>query len=66
MFDHHKKVELKLKEIITRIKPDLIAVDCYMCSPAVTNSGIPWVRMFPAGPLMMLFGTENGGKGSVF
>lgn len=60
MFDHHKKAEPKLKEIITRIKPDLIAVDCYICSPAATNSGIPWVRMFSAGPLAVLFGAENG------
>lgn len=59
MFEHHTKFEPKLKEIIERIKPDLIAIDSYMCSPALTNSGIPWVRMFSAGPQMVLADPEK-------
>ena len=59
MFDHHKKVEPILKEIISRLKPDLIVVDAYMCSPSVTNSGIPWVYIFSAGPLLVLYDPEK-------
>ena len=54
MFEHHKKTEPKLKEIIERVKPDLLVVDANICSPSVTNSGIPWVWIFSAGPLLIV------------
>ena len=58
-FNHHKKVEPILKEIISRLKPDLIVVDAYICSPSITNSGIPWVFIFSTGPLLVLYDPEK-------
>ena len=59
MIERHKMTEPILKEIITRVKPDLLVVDAYFCSPAVTNSGIPWVYMFSAGPLLVVYDPEK-------
>ena len=39
-----KKEDKKIKEIINKIKPDVIAVD-FMFSPAIIKSGIPWVNI---------------------
>ena len=58
-FNHHKRVEPILKEIISRLKPDLIVVDAYIGSPSITNSGIPWVFIFSAGPLLVLYDPEK-------
>ena len=59
LFEHHMKTEPKLKEIIERVKPDLLVVDAYFCSPAITNSGIPWVYIFSAGPLFVIYDPEK-------
>jgi len=47
-----KSREDQYKEMIERIRPDLIVIDNYFCSPAQTNSGIPWVRLVSASPLL--------------
>ena len=55
MADTIKSREDQYKEMIERIKPDLIVIDNYFCSPAQTNSGIPWVRLFSASPLLAFY-----------
>jgi UDP:flavonoid glycosyltransferase YjiC (YdhE family) len=47
-----KAREDQYKEMIERIKPDLIVIDNYFCSPAQINSGIPWIWLVSASPLM--------------
>ena len=59
MTEHDQKSEPMLKEIIERVKPDLLVVDAYICSPSVTNSGIPWVWIFSAGPLLVVYDPEK-------
>ena len=44
--------DTQYKEIIARVKPDLIVIDSYIGSPTLTNSGIPWVWLYSAAPLM--------------
>ena len=39
-----KEEDKKIKEIINKIKPDVIAVD-FMFSPAIIKSGIPWINI---------------------
>lgn len=31
------------EELVQRLKPSLIIVESLVCSPALTNSGIPWI-----------------------
>jgi UDP:flavonoid glycosyltransferase YjiC (YdhE family) len=38
------------KRIIERIKPDMLVLDTFFCSPALTNSNIPWIRVSSANP----------------
>jgi UDP:flavonoid glycosyltransferase YjiC (YdhE family) len=42
------------KKIIEKVQPDLFVLDTFYCSPAFTNSSIPWVRLPSANPLMAL------------
>ncbi|XP_054152612.1 UDP-glucuronosyltransferase 2B7-like, partial [Oppia nitens] len=43
------------KRIVADVKPDVIVVDSYINSPVLTtNSGIPWVWLYSAAPLMIL------------
>jgi spore coat polysaccharide biosynthesis predicted glycosyltransferase SpsG len=42
----------KMKEIIDRIKPDVIVVDSYVTTPSILKSGIPWVLLVSANPLV--------------
>ncbi len=46
--------EEQYKEIIARVKPDIIVIDNYFSSPAQTNSGIPWVWLVSASPLVCI------------
>ncbi len=52
MLSHNKEIDDIYKEIVERVKPDVIIIDSYICSPALTNSGIPWVWLFSAAPHM--------------
>ena len=42
------------KKILAKVRPDLIVIDSYIGSPTLTNSGIPWVWLFSAAPLLAL------------
>ena len=42
------------KTILAKVKPDLIVIDSYVGSPTLTDSGIPWVWLFSAAPLLAL------------
>lgn len=50
MFNNIKQREEQYKDIIDRVKPDVIVIDNYICSPTLTNAGIPWVWLFSAQP----------------
>jgi len=54
MLNDNKVKDDFYKEIIDRVKPDVIVIDSYICSPALTNSGIPWVWLFSASPSLCL------------
>jgi spore coat polysaccharide biosynthesis predicted glycosyltransferase SpsG len=51
MFDELKARDMQYKQIISRVKPDIIITDSYIASPTQTNSGIPWVWLYSAAPL---------------
>jgi len=51
MLQTHKSLENQYKSIINEVKPDIIVIDHLVCSPILTNSGIPWVWFFSTGPL---------------
>ena len=45
----------KMQEIIDRIKPDVIVVDSYVTTPSIIKSGIPWVLLVSANPLVAIY-----------
>jgi len=51
MLQKHKSLENQYKSIISEVKPDIIVIDHLVCSPILTNSGIPWVWFFSPAPL---------------
>jgi len=51
MFEHLKERDSQYVEIIAKVKPNVIIVDSYVCSPTLTNSGIPWAKVNSAAPL---------------
>ncbi|CAG2171395.1 unnamed protein product, partial [Oppiella nova] len=48
MFADNKEREAQYKEIIEKVKPDLIVTDNYVNMPTITNCGIPWVWLYAA------------------
>ena len=53
-----KRRDSQYKDIIARVKPDLIVVDAYCASPTLTNSGIPWVWLYSAAPHLCLLNNK--------
>ena len=47
-----KAKDSQYKSILERVVPDLIVIDSYVGSPTLTNSGIPWIWLYSAAPLM--------------
>ncbi len=45
--------EPQLREIIARVKPDVIVEDNVVCFPALTTAGVPFVRIVSCNPLEM-------------
>ena len=43
MFSYDKEWDQQYRHIIERVKPNVIIIDRMVNSPALTNSGIPWV-----------------------
>ena len=52
MYEGLRARDSQYKQIIDRVKPDIIVIDSYVGSPTLTNSGIPWVWLYSAAPLM--------------
>ncbi|WP_067801246.1 glycosyltransferase [Actinomadura formosensis] len=46
-----KYCEPRLKEIIGRVRPDVIVEDNVVCFPALTTAGVPFVRIVSCNPL---------------
>lgn len=47
-------VDAQLTEVIQSVRPDVIVADTYVSIPAVYKSGIPWVWLTSAAPLVCL------------
>ncbi|GGT43653.1 nucleotide disphospho-sugar-binding domain-containing protein [Streptomyces althioticus] len=45
--------EPRLKEIVERVRPDVIVEDNVVCFPALTTAGVPFVRIVSCNPLEM-------------
>ncbi|CAM5616057.1 MGT family glycosyltransferase OS=Streptomyces griseomycini OX=66895 GN=FHS37_003758 PE=3 SV=1 [Streptomyces griseomycini] len=45
--------EPRLKEIVDRVRPDVIVEDNVVCFPALTTAGVPFVRIVSCNPLEM-------------
>ncbi|WP_251143158.1 glycosyltransferase [Streptomyces sp. McG8] len=45
--------EPRLKEIVDRVRPDVIVEDNVVCFPALTTGGVPFVRIVSRNPLEM-------------
>lgn len=58
MFADNKDRDVQYQDIIDRVKPDVIITDNYICSPTLTNSGIPWIWLFSAAPHLGLNDTR--------
>jgi len=52
MLDQAIDNDSRIREIIERIKPDVIVVDSYASTPSILKSGIPWVSLISANPLV--------------
>jgi len=54
-----KDSEPKMKEIVNRVKPDVIVYDGLNWIPSLMNSGIPWVWSISANPLLIDYALED-------
>jgi hypothetical protein len=53
MIDSHKTSDPIMREIVCRIKPDIILIDGILWTPSLMNSGIPWVWSISCNPLFV-------------
>jgi hypothetical protein len=53
MLDRFKTSDPLMKEIVCRIKPDIILIDGFLWMPSLMNSGIPWVYIISGNPLLI-------------
>ncbi len=53
VIDRNKTSDPMMKEIVCRIKPDIILIDSFFCMPSLINSGIPWVWSISCNPLVI-------------
>lgn len=56
--DTVKYSDSEIQRILEEIKPDLIIQDNYLTHPSIVTSGIPWIFLMTANPLML-----PGGEG---
>lgn len=52
MLENVKATHEELKEIVSRVKPDVIIIDHYVSQPSLINYGKPWVRLVSANVLI--------------
>jgi hypothetical protein len=50
---NYKTSDPIMKEIVCRIKPDIILIDSILWIPSLMNSGIPWVWSISCNPLFI-------------
>jgi hypothetical protein len=53
IIDRYKTSDPIMKEIVCRIKPDIILIDGFLWMPSLMNSGIPWVWSISCNPLFI-------------
>ncbi|CAF3034014.1 unnamed protein product [Rotaria sp. Silwood2] len=60
IFHHHaqcsfvnmvKNGEPFLRDLVKKVKPDIIIIDHYVCQPSLVSAGVPWIWLFSANPL---------------
>jgi UDP:flavonoid glycosyltransferase YjiC (YdhE family) len=59
VIDRSKTSDPLMKEIVCRIKPDIIIIDGIIWMPSLMNSGIPWVWSVSANPLCIDFAMDE-------
>jgi hypothetical protein len=59
MLNRSQKSDPILKEIVERIKPDIIVIDGFVWLPSLMNSGIPWVWSMRLNPLAFEYGMDD-------
>ena len=53
LIDGAKYCEPRLREIVEKVRPDIIVEDNVVCFPALTTAGVPFVRIVSCNPLEM-------------
>ncbi len=59
MVDRNKTSDPIMKEIVCRIKPDIILIDGFLWMPSLMNSGIPWVWSISCNPLVIDYAIDD-------
>ncbi len=59
MLNRSKTSDPIWKEIVNRIKPNIIVIDGFVWLPTLMNSGIPWVWSMSCNPLCIDFGMDD-------
>jgi UDP:flavonoid glycosyltransferase YjiC (YdhE family) len=59
IIDRNKTSDPIMKEIVCRIKPDIILIDGFVWMPSLMNSGIPWVWSISCNPLGIDFAIDD-------
>ncbi|HEY6438178.1 MAG TPA: hypothetical protein VIY47_16420 [Ignavibacteriaceae bacterium] len=59
IIDRNKTSDPIMKEIVCRIKPDIILIDGFLWMPSLMNSGIPWVWSISCNPLCIDHAMED-------
>jgi len=59
MLNRSKTSDPILKEIVNRIKPNIIVIDGFVWLPTLMNSGIPWVWSMSCNPLFIDYAIDD-------
>ncbi|KAJ6638329.1 putative UDP-glucosyltransferase YdhE [Pseudolycoriella hygida] len=51
MFEDSQKLEVNFKAVVDSVSPDVIICDTHIASPALMNSGIPWILLCSMAPM---------------
>jgi UDP:flavonoid glycosyltransferase YjiC (YdhE family) len=54
-----KNSNSRMKEIVDRVKPDVILIDGFIYMPSLMNSGIPWVWSMSCNPLAIDYAIDD-------
>ncbi|CAG2182666.1 unnamed protein product, partial [Oppiella nova] len=58
MLSNLKTIDSQYERILAKVRPDLVVIDAYIGSPALIKSGLPFIVIYSAAPLI-LFNCDN-------